>query len=159
MPELMRYTDICICNGADAEKMLGLKSGNIDLSMGAVQPEAYLDIYKQMLEKYPFKYIASSLRESISASDNSLSGILYSGREFCRSRKYQIRIVDRVGGGDAFTAGIIDGILEGKSLKAALEFAVAASALKHTVPGDANLVSRAEVEALLGGDGTGRIQR
>lgn len=114
------------------------------------------------LIKFGFKYIISSLRESHSASDNGWSACIMDGqtREFYHSRKYHITpIVDRVGGGDSFAAGLICGLVDGKDMKAALEFAVAASALKHTIPGDFNLVTRADVDNLAGGDGSGRVQR
>ena len=119
----------------------------------------YQDIFKQMIDRFGFKYVVSSLRESYSASDNGWAAAIYDGKEFYHSKKYQVRIVDRVGGGDSFAGGLICGLLDGKDMKQALEFAVAASALKHTIPGDFNFVSRAEVEALAGGDGSGRVQR
>ena len=115
-----------------------------------------------MADKFGFKYIISSLRESHSASDNGWSACIMDGktREFYHSRKYHITpIVDRVGGGDSFAAGLICGLVDGKDMKGALEYAVAASALKHTIPGDFNLVTRADVEGLAGGDGSGRVQR
>ena len=111
------------------------------------------------IRSYYVKYVVSSLRESYSASDNGWSAAIYDGKEFYHSRKYNVRIVDRVGGGDSFAAGLICGLMDGKNMKDALEFAVAASALKHTIPGDFNLVSRSEVEALAKGDGSGRVQR
>ena len=112
-----------------------------------------------MIKKFNFKYVVSSLRESYSASDNGWSACIYDGEEFYHSRKYDVRIVDRVGGGDSFAAGLICGLLDGKPMKDSLEFAVAASALKHTIPGDFNMVTRAEVDALVGGDASGRVQR
>ena len=122
----------------------------------------YQDIFKQMVDKFNFKYVISSLRESYSASDNGWSACIYDRdtKEFYHSRKYRITpIVDRVGGGDSFAGGVICGFLDGKNFKDALEFGVAASALKHTIPGDFNLVSRSDVENLAGGDGSGRVQR
>ncbi|MDD7306462.1 MAG: PfkB family carbohydrate kinase, partial [Peptoniphilaceae bacterium] len=101
----------------------------------------------------------STLRESYSASDNGWSAVIYDGKSFYQSKKYDLRIVDRVGGGDSFAAGLITGLLDGKSKEEALEFAVAASALKHTIKGDYNHMSRQEVEALVGGDASGRVQR
>jgi 2-dehydro-3-deoxygluconokinase len=112
-----------------------------------------------MIDKFGFKYVVSSLRESYSASDNGWSACIYDGKEFYHSRKYNVRIVDRVGGGDSFAAGLICGLIDGKNMKDALEFGVAASALKHTIPGDYNLVTRADVETLVGGDASGRVQR
>lgn len=159
MTNLMQYVDVCIGNEEDAEKVLGFKPGNTDVTSGDLELAGYQDIFKQMVDKFGFKYVVSSLRESYSASDNGWSAAIYDGKEFYHSRKYQVRIVDRVGGGDSFAAGLICGLLDGKDMKASLEFAVAASALKHTIPGDFNLVSRAEVDALAGGDGSGRVQR
>ena len=112
-----------------------------------------------MVDKFGFKYVISSLRESYSASDNGWSALIYDGSEYYHSRKYDIRIVDRVGGGDSFAGGLICGLIDGKNMEDALDFAVAASALKHTIPGDYNLVSREEVETLVGGDASGRVQR
>lgn len=159
MTNLMQYVDVCIGNEEDAEKVLGFKPGNTDVINGELELAGYKNIFKQMVDKFNFKYVASSLRESYSASYNGWSACIYDGKEFYHSRKYNIRIVDRVGGGDAFAAGLITGFLEGKSMKDALEFAVAASALKHTIPGDFNMATRAEVDALVGGDASGRVQR
>lgn len=162
MSNLMQYVDVCIGNEEDAEKVLGFKPGNTDVTSGDLELAGYEDIFKQMVDKFNFKYVVSSLRESYSASDNGWSACIYHGqtKEFYHSRKYRISpIVDRVGGGDSFAAGVICGLLDGKDFKSALEFGVAASALKHTIPGDFNLVSRAEVEALCAGDASGRVQR
>ena len=162
MTNLMQYVDVCIGNEEDAEKVLGFKPGNTDVTSGELELAGYLDIFEQMVEKFNFKYVISSLRESYSASDNGWSACIYSrdDKEFYHSRKYRISpIVDRVGGGDSFAGGVICGLLDGKNYKDALEFAVAASALKHTIPGDFNLVSRADVDNLAGGDGSGRVQR
>lgn len=161
MTNLMQYVDVCIGNEEDAEKVLGFKPGNTDVTSGELELSGYQDIFKQMVEKFNFKYVISSLRESYSASDNGWSACIYDrdSKEFYHSRKYEVRIVDRVGGGDSFAGGVICGLLDGKNFKDALEFGVAASALKHTIPGDMNLVSRADVENLVGGDGSGRVQR
>ena len=162
MTNLMQYVDVCIGNEEDAEKVLGFKPGNTDVTSGELELAGYVDIFNQMADKFGFKYIISSLRESHSASNNDWSACIMDGqtREFYHSRKYHIApIVDRVGGGDSFAGGLICGLADGKDMKAALEFAVAASALKHTIPGDFNLVTRAEVETLAGGDGSGRVQR
>ena len=112
-----------------------------------------------MMDKFNFKYVISSLRESYSASDNGWSACAYDGKEFYHSRKYNIRIVDRVGGGDSFASGFIYSILNNKDFKEALEFGVAASALKHTIHGDFKMVTVEEVEKLLSGDASGRVQR
>ena len=119
----------------------------------------YEKMMKQMIEKFGFKYVVSSLRESYSASDNGWSACISDGKEFYRSRKYDVRIIDRVGGGDSFAGGLICGMLDGKDMKESLEYGVAASALKHTINGDFNLVSREEVDTLVGGDASGRVQR
>ena len=159
MSDLMRYVDVCIGNEEDAEKCLGFKPEGTDVKTGALDISGYEKVFRGMKEKFGFSYIATSLRESYSASDNGWSALVYDGREFYRSRRYDIRIVDRVGGGDSFSAGLIHGLLVYGDHKKALEFAAAASALKHTVEGDVNLVSAAEVETLMSGDGSGRVQR
>lgn len=159
MTNLMKYVDVCIGNEEDAEKCLGFKPGKTDVTSGDLELEGYKDIFAKMKEQFGFKYIATSLRESYSASDNGWSALAYDGKEFYRSKKYDIRIVDRVGGGDSFSGGFIHGLLKYGDYKKALEFAVAASALKHTIPGDFNLVSESEVETLMNGDASGRVQR
>ncbi|MBR4295270.1 MAG: sugar kinase [Clostridia bacterium] len=162
MTNLMQYVDVCIGNEEDAEKVLGFKPGETDVTGGDLKLAGYEDIFKQMVEKFNFEYVVSSLRVSRSASDNGWSACIYSRdtKEFYHSKEYRVHpIVDRVGGGDSFAGGTICGFLDGKSFKEALEFGVAASALKHTIPGDFNLVKRSEVEALVGGDGSGRVQR
>lgn len=159
MTELMQYVDVCIGNEEDAELTLGFKPGNTDVVSGDLELEGYKNMFKQMKEKYDFKLVVSSLRVSHSASDNGWSACAYDGKDFYHSKEYQIRLVDRVGGGDSFAAGLIHGLLRGDDFKNALEFAVAASALKQTIPGDFNMVSEAEVEKLKGGDASGRVQR
>lgn len=159
MTRLMQYVDVCIGNEEDAEKCLGFKPGKTDVLSGDLQMDGYKDIFEKMRDRFGFKYIATSLRESYSASDNGWSALAYDGKEFYRSKKYEVRIVDRVGGGDSFSGGFIHGMLKYGDFKKALEFAVAASALKHTIPGDFNLVSESEVETLMNGDASGRVQR
>ena len=162
MTNLMQYVDVCIGNEEDAEKVLGFKPGNTDVTAGELELNGYVDIFNQMCDQFKFKYVISSLRESFSASNNAWSACIMDGatREFYHSKKYHITpIVDRVGGGDSFAAGLICGLCDKKDFKSALEFAVAASALKHTIPGDFNLVTREDVEGLAGGDGSGRVQR
>ncbi len=159
MTELMQYVDVCIGNEEDAEKVLGFKPSGTDVTKGEINLDGYKDIFKQMKDKFGFKYVVSTLRESYSASDNGWSALIYDGNEFYHSKKYDIRLVDRVGGGDSFSAGLIYGLLEKNTQGEALEFAVGASALKQTIFGDFNLVSVDEVEALIGGDGSGRVQR
>ena len=145
MTGLMKYVDVCIGNEEDAELVLGFKPGNTDVTSGELELAGYKSIFEQMVKKFGFKYAVSSLRVSHSASDNGWSACIYNGetKEFYHSKEYRISpIVDRVGGGDSFAGGVITGFLDGKDFKAALEFGVAASALKHTIPGDFNLVSR-----------------
>lgn len=158
MSELMQYVDVCIGNEEDAEKCLGFKAGS-DVTSGKLELGGYEEVFRKMKEAYGFKYIATSLRESFSASDNGWSALAFDGNEFYRSRRYEVRIVDRVGGGDSFSGGFIHGLLKYGDYKKALEFAVAASALKHTIPGDFNHVSEKEVETLMNGDASGRVQR
>ena len=162
MKNLMKYVDVCIGNEEDAELVLGYKPGNTDVTSGDLELGGYKSIFEQMVADYNFEYCISSLRVSHSASDNGWSACIYSRdtKEFYHSKEYSIRpIVDRVGGGDSFAGGVICGLVDGKDFKAALEYGVAASALKHTIPGDFNLVSRKEVETLAGGDASGRVQR
>ncbi|HHU28703.1 TPA: sugar kinase [bacterium] len=159
MSELMQYVDVCIGNEEDAEKCLGFKPVNVDVTTADLELSSYKNVFKQMKNKFGFKYIATSLRKSYSASDNGWSGLIYDGKEFYHSKEYNIRIVDRVGGGDSFASGIIHGLLTYNDFKKALDFAVAASALKHTIHGDFNMVSIDEVENLMKGDASGRVQR
>lgn len=162
MTNLMQYVDVCIGNEEDAEKVLGFKAKETDVTKGELNLAGYEDVFNQMADQFGFKYIISSLRQSYSASNNGWSACIMDGksREFYHSKTYSVTpIVDRVGGGDSFAAGVICGLLDGKDMKRALEFGVAASALKHTIPGDFNLVTRDEVENLAGGDGSGRVQR
>ena len=159
MKPLMQYVDVCIGNEEDAELCLGFKP-EADVEAGHTDAEGYKGIFEQMAKEFGFKYVVSTLRESFSASHNGWKAMIYNGEEFYVSRRYDITpIVDRVGGGDSFSGGIIHGLLTKPNQAEALEFAVAASALKHTINGDANLVSLEEVEALVGGDASGRVQR
>lgn len=159
MTKLMQYVDVCIGNEEDAEKVLGFKPGNTDVTTGELELDGYKSIFKQMKETFDFKYVVTTLRESYSASDNGWSALIYDGDEFYHSKKYDVRIIDRVGGGDSFAGGLIYSLVSGKNFKDALEFAVAASALKHTIHGDFNLVTVDEVETLANGDASGRVQR
>ncbi len=159
MKDLMQYVDVCIGNEEDAELTLGFKPANTDVSSGKLTLDGYKSIFKEMHSAFGFKMIAMTLRESFSASKNGWSALLYDGFSFYESKHYIIEpIVDRVGGGDAFSGGLIHGLLT-KDKQQAIEFAVAASALKHTIPGDFNLVSEKEVELLVKGDQSGRVQR
>ena len=159
MRPLMKYVDVCIGNEEDAELCLGFKP-DADVEGGKTEAEGYKAIFEQMKNEFDFKYVISTLRESFSASHNGWKAMIYNGEEFYVSKRYDILpIVDRVGGGDSFSGGVIHGLLTKSTQAEALEFAVAASALKHTINGDYNLVSADEVEALAGGDGSGRVQR
>ncbi|MFR9582389.1 MAG: PfkB family carbohydrate kinase, partial [Rikenellaceae bacterium] len=131
-----------------------------DVEGGHTDAEGYKGIFEQMRNEFGFKYVVSTLRESFSATHNGWKAMIYNGEEFYTSKRYDITpIIDRVGGGDSFSGGIIHGLLTKPNQGEALEFAVAASALKHTINGDANHVSIEEVEALAGGDASGRVQR
>ena len=160
MRPLMQYVDVCIGNEEDAQLCLGFKP-DADVEGGKTDAAGYEGIFRQMKEEFGFKYVVSTLRESFSANHNGWKALIYDGKEFYQSRRYDINpIVDRVGGGDSFSAGLIHGMLKWPGDQAAaLEFAVAASALKHTVNGDFNLVSEAEVMSLVGGNANGRVQR
>lgn len=159
MRHLMQYVDVCIGNEEDAQDCLGFVPENTNVESGKLNIAGYQDMMKKIMKEFKFKYIASSLRESISADDNGWSAMIYDGKEFHQSKRYDIRIVDRVGGGDSFAAGLIHGLLTKKCFKEALEFGVAASALKHTIFGDFNMVSVDEVENLIKGNTSGRVQR
>lgn len=160
MRPLMKYVDVCIGNEEDAELCLGFKP-DADVEKGETDAAGYEGIFRQMMDEFGFKYVVSTLRESFSASHNGWKALIFNGSEFYQSRRYDISpIVDRVGGGDSFSAGLIHGMLKWPDDQAAaLEFAVAASALKHTVEGDFNMVSEAEVMSLVGGNASGRVQR
>ncbi len=159
MTNLCQYVDVCIGNEEDAETTLGFKSEGTDIHKGELNLDGYKSVFKQMKEKFGFKYIASTLRESHSASDNGWSALVYDGTEFYHTKHYEVRIIDRVGSGDSFASGFIFGLVSGKSMPDAAEFGVAASALKHTIPGDLNHVTVEEVMTLVKGDGSGRVQR
>ncbi|MCQ3035208.1 MAG: sugar kinase [Bacilli bacterium] len=159
MRPLMKYVNVCIGNEEDAALCLGFKP-TANVEKGETNASGYFQIFKEMKETFGFKYVVSTLRESYSASHNGWKALIYNGEEFYESRHYDIQpIVDRVGGGDSFSGGLIHGLLTYKDQKKALEFAVAASALKHTIPGDFNQVTIKEVETLMNGDGSGRVQR
>jgi 2-dehydro-3-deoxygluconokinase len=159
MTRLCRNVDVCIGNEEDADTTLGFKAEGTDVTKGELNVEGYKSIFRQMKEKFGFKYIASTLRESQSASDNGWSALVYDGSEFYHTRHYEVRIIDRVGSGDSFASGFIYGIVSGMPMPEAAEFAAAASALKHTIPGDLNHATLSEVKALMKGDGSGRVQR
>jgi 2-dehydro-3-deoxygluconokinase len=159
MTRLCQYVDVCIGNEEDAETTLGFKAEGTDVTKGELNIEGYESVFKQMRDKFGFKYVASTLRESYSASDNGWSALVYDGKEFYHTRQYEVRIVDRVGSGDSFASGFIYGLVTGMTMKDAAEFGVAASALKHTIPGDLNHATLNEVKDLMKGDASGRVQR
>ncbi|MDE7213294.1 MAG: sugar kinase, partial [Anaeroplasmataceae bacterium] len=159
MKPLMQYVDVCIGNEEDAELCLGFKP-DANVEAGETGAEGYHKIFEQMAKEFGFKYVISTLRESFSATHNGWKALIYNGKEFYESKRYDINpIIDRIGGGDSFSGGIIHGLLTKETQGEALEFAVAASALKHTINGDFNLVSASEVESLAGGNANGRVQR
>ena len=159
MTELCQYVDVCISNEEDAKDVFGIEAEDTDIYGGKLNHEGYKSVAKQLADKFGFEKVAITLRSSISASDNDWAGMLYDGENYCFSKSYHLHITDRVGGGDSFGGGLIYSLLTGKSTQDAIEFAVAASALKHSIEGDYNRVSVAEVEKLAGGDASGRVQR
>ena len=159
MENLCPYVDVCIANEEDAADVFGIRGENTDAAAGEVNYEGYKDVARRLMERFRFSKVAITLRESLSANDNIWSAMLYDGEAFCFSKKYKVHIVDRVGGGDSFGAGLIYALMNAYPSRDAIEFAAAASCLKHTVEGDFNMVSVDEVEKLAGGDGSGRVQR
>jgi 2-dehydro-3-deoxygluconokinase len=162
MKPLMKYVDVCIANEEDAQKSLGLKVQNSNVEEADLNKESYYKVAEELKRKYKFDSVAITLRESFSASRNGWSAILLDNKN-CKkvyhSKRYDIAIVDRVGGGDSFASGLIYGLLNKHNTKDALEFAVAASCLKQTIHGDFNLVGIDEVEKLAKGSGSGRVER
>ena len=166
MRPLMEHVDVCIANEEDADKCLGMHAGETDVEGAELDEAGYARLAERLRDTFDFQAVAITLRESHSASDNGWSAMILGGAGSAaptsapvRSRHYDVRLVDRVGGGDSFAGGLIHGLLAEPTAEAALEFAVAASALKQTIPGDANLVSVAEVQKLAGGSGSGRVER
>ncbi len=161
MSRLCQYVDVCIANEEDAKDVFGIEAANTDIFAGALDRGGYQSVAKQLHDRFHFKMVAITLRESHSASRNGWSAMLYDAAtdEYCFSSKYEMQIIDRVGGGDSFGGGLIYSLLHGKSTQEAVNFAAAASALKHSVEGDYNMVTASEVEKLAAGDGSGRIQR
>ena len=159
MSRLCCYIDYCIANEEDAKDVFGIEADNSDIYGGKLDREGYISVAKKLTEKFDFKGVAITLRESKSANDNDWSGMLYTEGQAYFSKKYSIHIVDRVGGGDSFGGGLIYSMMNGAEPQAAIEFAIAASCLKHSIEGDYNLVSVAEVMTLAGGDASGRVQR
>ena len=159
MGELCKYVDVCIANEEDAGDVFGIKAANTDVTSGQVNHEGYKDVAKQLADRFGFKKVAITLRTSISANDNKWAAMLYDGTDFYFSKNYLMHIVDRVGGGDSFGAGLIYSCLQNMEPQQIIEFAVAASCLKHSIEGDFNMVTVDEVSKLAGGDASGRVQR
>ena len=159
MTELCQYVDVCISNEEDAKDVFGIEAQGSDIYGGKLDHEGYKSVAKQLKDTFNFEKVAITLRSSISASDNDWAAMLYDGESYCFSKSYRLHIVDRVGGGDSFGAALIYALNSGKTSQESIEFAVAASALKHSIEGDYNRVSVSEVEKLAGGDGSGRVQR
>ena len=159
MEPLMEYVDVLIANEEDVEKVLGIRAENSDVEKAAIDCDGYIEVAKKLTEKYRFKAVATTLRESINASINNWSALLYMDDKAYVSKKYQINIVNRVGGGDSFAAGLIYSMQTKEDPQTAVEFSAAASCLKHTIEYDYNMVSVKEVETLMNGNGNGRVQR
>jgi 2-dehydro-3-deoxygluconokinase len=159
MTGLMAYVDVLICNEEDAEMVFGIQAEGVDVRSGRLEAEKYQEVARQLHQRFGCKYVAITLRESLSATINNWSGVLYDGVQLYRSRSYSMYVIDRVGGGDSFGGGLIYGLLTGMPLQDVVEFAAAASCLKHSIPGDFNLASLEEVKALMQGDASGRVQR
>ena len=159
MGELCKYVDVCIANEEDAADVFGIRAENTDVYAGEVNHEGYKSVAKHLADRFGFEKVAITLRESLSANDNLWSAMLYDGNDYFFSKKYKMHIVDRVGGGDSFGAGLIAACLNGYDAQRTVEFAVAASCLKHSVEGDFNMVSMDEVLKLADGDASGRVQR
>ena len=159
MTRLMPYIDVLVANEEDAEKVLGIKARDTDVTSGRLNRESYVDVADQICRIYGTQTVAVTLRRSISASDNEWSAMLYTGGRAYFSRKYMIHLVDRVGGGDSFSAGLLYGLMNGYTPQETVEYAAAASCLKQTIELDFNLSPHEEVEKLVAGDGSGRVQR
>jgi 2-dehydro-3-deoxygluconokinase len=159
MSRLAEYIDVCIANESDIADVFGIVAKNSDVEKGQLQQASYEIVAEQLLQKFNFQKVAITLRESISANDNNWSAMLFDGQKAFNSRKYAVHIVDRIGSGDAFAAGLIYGLNNGCDSQRTVDFAAAASCLKHSIEGDFNLVSKAEVESLMNNNYTGRIQR
>lgn len=159
MGQLMQYVDVCIANEEDADKVFGIRADNTDVTSGQLNHEGYIQVAEKLTAQFGFKAVAITLRSSISANDNIWAAMLYTDGKAYFSKSYPVHIVDRVGGGDSFGGGLIYAYMQEFAPQDILEFAVAASCLKHSVEGDYNMMSVEEVKALAGGDGSGRVQR
>jgi 2-dehydro-3-deoxygluconokinase len=161
MRSLVARADVVIANEEDLQSVLGISVPQTDVTQGSLDPANYMKPAERVAAEFGVKYVAVTLRESLSASENAWSAVLLDAKSntFHRSQRYGIRLVDRIGGGDSFSAGLIYSLMTGRGSQESLRFAVAASALKQTIPGDFNRVSASEVERLVGGDESGRVQR
>lgn len=159
MGALMNYVDYCIANEEDAKDVFGIEADNTDIKGGKLDRNGYIAVAEKLTDRFDFKGVAITLRESKSANDNDWSGMFYTNGKAAFGKKYSMHIVDRVGGGDSFGGALIYALSNGYDPQRTIEFAVAASCLKHSVEGDFNLVSLSEVEALANGDASGRVQR
>ena len=161
MAELVPYVDVLIANEADAADVFGIVGEGSDVESGKLNKEGYVSVAEQLVERFGVKKVAITLRTSLSAFDNLWAGMLYDAatKNACFSTEYKVHIVDRVGGGDSFGGGLIYALIVGKDTQGAIDFAVAASCLKHSIEHDFNLVKVKDVEALAAGNGTGRVQR
>ena len=159
MGEVCKYVDYCIANEEDAKDVFGIEADDTDINTGKLNRDGYVSVAKKLTDRFGFKGVAITLRESISANDNNWSAMLYTEGQAYFSKKYAIRIVDRVGGGDSFGGGLIYSLVNNYDPQKTIEFAVAASCLKHSIEGDYNMVSVKEVETLAGGNASGRVQR
>lgn len=159
LSELLPNVNYCIANEEDADDIFGIKAGGTDVTSGELDHSRYESVAAQLMQRFGFKGVAITLRESHSASENGWSGMFYTSGKAHFSRKYEMTVIDRVGGGDSFGAGLIDALLRGEQPQRVIDFAVANSCLKHSIVGDYNYVKRSEVEKLMRGDGSGRVQR
>jgi len=159
MEQVLQYVDLLIANEEDSEKILDIKASGTDVKNGVISRDGYVEVAEKIAMKYGVRNVAITLRESITASDNIWSAMLYRGGHAVFSRKYPVHIVDRVGGGDSFSAALIYAYINGYESQRAIEYAAAASALKHSIESDFNLVTVSEIESLVCGNTTGRVQR
>ncbi|MBQ7542929.1 MAG: sugar kinase [Clostridia bacterium] len=159
MDRLCRYVQVCIANEEDARDVFGIAAADSDVTAGRLDKAGYMSVARQLTERFGFEKVAVTLRTSLSASDNLWQGMLYDGAAYALSREHSVRIVDRVGGGDSFAAGLIYALREQMDIHDAVEFAAAASALGQTIEGDFNRVSVGEVQRLVRGDASGRVRR
>ncbi len=159
MMQLCKYVNVCIANEEDTNDVFGITAGDTDVTSGKIDVEGYKNVAKQLCDKFNFEYVAFTLRTSINANDNKWSGMLFNGKEYFFADEYLIHIVDRVGGGDSFGGALIYSLLNGYDSQKSIDFAVAASCLKHTIEGDYNLITVDEVNRLMNGDKSGRVKR